>query len=185
MKDAFTHSHGKQGEHSHNGTPFTTWIDFQQAIAQADAICAAFQKLMPESIEMFALNYDLLKKELLTLDSRMESIGKKIAGQPIVASHPVYQYWARRYGINLKHVLWEPEEVPDDAQMEDLKKILSAHPAKWMVWEGEPAKESVEKIKALGLSSVVFDPCANTPDKGDWRDRMEANVKGMEKLAGG
>src|SRR5689334_18862228 len=38
VKNAVTHSHGKQGEHSHDGTSFTTWIDFQQAILHATAV---------------------------------------------------------------------------------------------------------------------------------------------------
>jgi zinc transport system substrate-binding protein len=183
IKNAVTHSHGKQGMHSHDGTSFTTWIDFQQAILQADTLDEALKRLKSESIELFAQDFDLLKKDLLALDTRMEAVGKKLAGRPLVASHPIYQYWARRYHINLQHVLWEPEEVPTDAQMNDLKAILASHPAKWMVWEGEPAKESVEKLKAIGVSSAVFDPCANTPDKGDFLSFMKANVANMEKLA--
>ena len=35
ITDANTHSHGPGGEHSHNGTAFTTWIDFKQASLQA------------------------------------------------------------------------------------------------------------------------------------------------------
>ena len=184
VKGAVTHSHGKQGEHSHDGTAFTTWIDFQQAIVQADAICEAMKRLKPEALEQFAQNFDALKKDLLALDARMEAVGKKLASAPVVASHPVYQYWARRYGINLQHVLWEPEEVPTDAQMDDLKKILTAHAAKWMVWEGDPAKESVAKIKAIGLDSAVFDPCANVPEPGDFLSVMQANVEAMERMAG-
>jgi len=185
VKNAVTHSHGKQGEHSHDGISFTTWIDFQQAILQADAICEAFKRLKPEAeaIEQFALNFDLLKKDLLALDSRMEAAGKKLAGQPFVVSHPIYQYWGRRYGINLQAVLWEPEEVPSDEQIAELKNILTTHAAKWMIWEGEPAKESVEKLKAIGLDSAVFDPCANTPKKGDFLSVMRDNVAGMEKVA--
>ncbi len=184
VKSTVTHSHGKQGEHSHNGIAFTTWLDFQQAIAQADAVCDALKRLKPESIEHFALNFDDLKKDLLALDTRMMAVGKNLASRPLVASHPVYQYWARRYSINLEAVLWEAEEVPTDAQMEDLKKILATHPAKWMVWEGEPAKESAAKIKMLGLDSVVFDPCANRPDKGDFLSVMLDNVSAMERVTG-
>ena len=184
VKSAVTHSHGKQGEHSHVGTAFTTWIDFQQAILQADAICEAMKRLKPEALEQFAQNFDALKKDLLVLDSRMIAVGKKLANAPVAASHPVYQYWARRYGINLQHVLWEPEDVPTDAQMEDLKKILSTHAAKWMVWEGDPAKESVAKLKAIGLDSAVFDPCANVPEKGDFLSIMRSNVADMERMAG-
>lgn len=182
IQNAVTHSHGKQGMHSHDGTSFTTWIDFQQAILQADALSEALKRLKPEGIELFAQDFDFLRKDLLALDARMEAVGKKLAGRPLVASHPIYQYWARRYNINLQPVLWEPEEVPTDAQMDELKTILASHPAKWMIWEGEPAKDSVAKLQAIGLSSAVFDPCANTPEKGDFLSVMKANVASMEKL---
>ena len=183
VKNAVTHSHGKQGEHSHDGITFTTWIDFHQAIMQADAIAEACKRLKPEALEQFAQGFDALKIDLLALDARMESVGKKLAGQPVVASHPIYQYWARRYGINLQSVLWEPEEVPTEVQMDDLKKILAAHSAKLMIWEGQPAKESVEKLKALGLVSVVFYPCANSPATGDFLSVMRDNVAAMEKIS--
>ena len=182
IKNEVTHSHGKEGMHSHNGTAFTTWVDFDQARQQAEALAAALQKLAPSRASDIAKNLEALKKDLVDLDTRMIAVGKKLAAQPIAASHPVYHYWARRYQINLQFVHWEPEEVPTEAQMDDLKKLLSTHPAKWFVWEGEPAKESVTKIKALGLTSVVFDPCANTPDKGDWLEVMKDNVKGMESV---
>ncbi|RBP45712.1 zinc transport system substrate-binding protein [Roseimicrobium gellanilyticum] len=184
VKEATTHSHGKTGEHSHAGIAFTTWIDFKQALKQADAIREELQRIRPEQIELFALNYDLLKKEIEALDAEMETIAKKIGSQPLVASHPVYQYWARRYALNLQAVHWEPETVPDDAAMADLQKILTTHPAKWMIWEGEPAKESVEKLKAIGVQSVVFDPCGNKPESGNWLDVMKANLAEMKKVAG-
>jgi zinc transport system substrate-binding protein len=38
LKDVTTHSHGPEGEHVHTGLAFTTWLNFQMAIAQADAI---------------------------------------------------------------------------------------------------------------------------------------------------
>ncbi|MFZ4766163.1 MAG: metal ABC transporter substrate-binding protein, partial [Roseimicrobium sp.] len=179
-----THSHGKAGEHSHSGTAFTTWLDFNQALQQADAIRDALQKLRPEQIELFALNHDLLKSELLALDKEMEAVGKKLAGQPLVASHPVYQYFARRYQLQLRDVLWEPEVVPTAEQLTALQAILVTHPAKWMIWEGDPAAESVAKIKALGIESAVFDPCGNVPEKGSWLDVMKANVATMRRVAG-
>ncbi len=184
IKEAVTHSHGKEGEHSHAGIAFTTWIDFQQAILQADVIREELQRLRSPEVELFALNFDELKSDLLALDRDMLALAKKIGSQPLVASHPVYQYWARRYGLNVQAVHWEPETVPDDAAMEELKKLLTTHGAKWMIWEGEPAKESVEKLKAIGIESVVFAPCGNVPDSGSWLDVMKANLASMKKVAG-
>ena len=184
VKSAVTHSHGKQGEHSHDGTSFTTWIDFQQAILQADVICEALKRLKPdaEAVEQFALGFDSLKTDLLALDSRMVAVGSKLGDRPVVASHPVYQYWARRYRINLQSVHREPEEVPTAAPMADLQKILEGHPATVIIWEAEPAKESAEKLKGINMDSVVFDPCANTPRSGDFLSVMRDNVARLEKI---
>lgn len=182
VKDAITHSHGGEGEHSHSGTVFTTWIDFDQAIQQADAVREALQAARTSQVELFALNFDQLKADLLALDAEMKSEGTRLAKQPLVVSHPIYQYWARRYGLNVQSVLWEPDTVPDEAQIESLKKILATHPAKWMVWEGVPAPESVEKLKALGVNSVVFDPSANVPEKGTWLDVMKSNIQEIKKV---
>jgi zinc transport system substrate-binding protein len=55
-----------------------------------------------------------------------------------------------------------------------------------MIWEGDPAEESVRKLKAIGVESVVFDPCGNVPDKGKgkWLDVMKGNIAEMRKAAG-
>lgn len=182
VKEEATHSHGKQGEHSHDGIAFTTWIDFNQAILQADSIREALQKLRPAQIELFALNFDLLKQDLLGLDQSMKEFGARMAGKPVMASHPVYQYWARRYQINLKSVLWEPDVVPTDAQMDDLKKVLAGHPSKWFIWEGSPLEASMAKVKELGIDSVVFDPCGSKPDGGNWLTVMKENLANLQKI---
>ncbi|MES2597777.1 MAG: metal ABC transporter substrate-binding protein [Verrucomicrobiota bacterium] len=182
IKADTTHSHGPGGEHSHAGTAFTTWIDLQQAIQQASAVSDALQAVAPAgSTDAMKAAFTTLKGELESLDQRLLAVGKRINGAPLVASHPVYHYFARHYSLNLQSVLWEPETVPDDKAMEDLKAILAKHPAKWMIWEGEPAKESVAKLEAIGVKSLVFDPCGNVPDSGDFMTVMKANVEALEK----
>ncbi|NBO50675.1 MAG: hypothetical protein EBU80_13370 [Chitinophagia bacterium] len=44
-----------------------------------------------------------------------------------------------------------------------------------MIWEGEPEKESVAKLEAIGVKSLVFDPCGNVPDGGNFLSVMKAN----------
>ncbi len=177
IKADSTHSHGPGGEHSHSGTAFTTWLDLTQAIQQAEAVKTSLAKFAPDAEKNFAA----LKSDLEALDARLIAVGKRLANAPLVASHPVYHYFARRYALNLQVVLWEPETVPDDKAMEELKAILAKHSAKWMIWEGEPAKESVAKLDAIGVKSVVFDPCGNVPDAGDLLSVMKANVEALEK----
>ena len=99
-----------------------------------------------------------------------------------MVSHPVYDYLAQGYGLNAKSVHWEPDEVPDDRQLTELRNILKDHPAKWMIWEGEPVQESVESLKIMGIKSLVFDPCGNVPDNGDFLQVMRQNLENL-KLA--
>jgi len=182
IKDATTHSHGPGGEHSHSGTAFTTWIDLQQAIQQAQQVSNSLQSLAPQDEkEAIEKRFEELKKELTSLDERLLGLGKRMAKAPLVASHPVYHYLARRYDLNIQSVLWEPETVPDDKAMAELKTLLTTHPAQWMIWEGEANQESVTKLTAIGLKSLVFDPCGNAPDQGDFISVMKANVEALEK----
>ncbi len=174
---ATTHSHGSAGKHSHAGVAFTTWIDPRQAARQAEAIRAALAELLPRQASTFDSNFTRLKAELEALDTDLAAAAKQIGDQPLVASHPVYQYLARRYGLKIQSVLWEPEVIPDAAALAALRALLEKHPARVMIWEGEPAAESVAKLEGLGVKSVVFAPCGNRPDSGeDFFTVMRANI---------
>jgi zinc transport system substrate-binding protein len=48
-----------------------------------------------------------------------------------------------------------------------------------MAWEGEPLKETVGRLKKMGISSLVFDPCGNRPEKGDFLSVMQQNVENL------
>ncbi len=175
---------GRKEGLSREGEAFTTWIDFQQAIRQAGAICRALQRGRSEQIELFALNYDDLKRDLLALDRDMLEVGENLGGQPIVASRPVFQYLARRYRFNLRSVSWDSDAVPTDDQIDGLKRVMEGHAAKWMLWDKAPPKQAAAKLAAIGLSSVVFDPCSDMPAEGNWLSVMKANVSRMREAAG-
>jgi zinc transport system substrate-binding protein len=63
----------------------------------------------------------------------------------------------------------------------EFKKILERHPAEWMIWEGQPVQASVAELKALGVDSLVFDPCGNMPDQGDFMTVMRRNVEDFRR----
>ena len=175
-----THRHGPQGKHAHAGLAFTTWLDFQQAIQQAEAVRHAVTKLLPEQEKHFGTNFLALKTDLLNLDRRIEEILNRKRARPLLASHPVYNYFARRYGSNIRSVLWEPEIVPNARQWAELENIIKEHPAKWMIWEGDPHPDSIARLESLGIGSVVFDPAGNVPDNGDFLSVMHQNVQNLK-----
>lgn len=179
IQDVVTHSHGPEGEHSHSGTAFTTWIDFQLAAEQGRAIRDALVQQLPEHREQLEANFDKLERDLLELDRQLETAiaNSTRKNQPLFASHPVYEYLARRYNLNLKSVLWEPEVIPNEVQWQELQRQLNIHPASWMIWESSPNPESVERLQTLGINSVIFAPSGNIPDEGSFIDIMKANTE--------
>jgi zinc transport system substrate-binding protein len=182
LDDDLTHSHGPAGEHAHGGLAFTTWLDFSLAAQQAQAIKDALVKGAPEHTADFEANCADLAKDLLLLDAEMKTVAAKIKDTPLVVSHPVYQYWARGYGLNVRSVHWEPDEVPNDAQWSEFRKMLIGHPSQWMIWEGNSDAETVDALKALQIQSITFDPCGARPAEKDFLYSMRHNIQELKKI---
>jgi len=182
VKETMTHSHGAEGEHAHEGLAFTTWMDLSLAVKQAEAIVEALVRKQPQQKDLFRANYRLLENDLLALDSRIKSIVSANKTVPIIFSHPVYEYFEKAYGLNGKSVHWEPDQKPSSAQIVELNRILEMHPARWMVWEGDPGVAAVENLNVMGVQSAVFDPCGNVPAEGDFLSVMQQNVMNLEAV---
>ena len=174
--DAVTHTHGPEGEHDHGQIAFTTWLDPTLAVAQATAIAQALHGISGRFEIRVRANLQTLQQELEELDrSLADAVGDR-AGKPILGSHPVYQYLAARYGLNLRSVHFEPDEMPDRAGWAELRSLLEEHPAGWMLWEAEPLEETAAALRDLGVESVVFAPAGNAGRQGDYLEVMGANA---------
>lgn len=176
---ATSHSHGAGEKHVHGKIAFTTWLDPQQAIQQAAAIRDVFSVQWQEHAPEFETNFQAFKKELHELDAQFKSSFSALSNEPLIGSHPVYQYLTRRYGLNMKSVHWEPDQLPDQSMERELDDILEAHPAKIMLWEGTPLPTIEQLVEKKGLQARVFDPCGNRPDQGDYLTVMKENLKNV------
>jgi len=182
VEDAATHSHGPSGDHSHSGVAFTTWLDFDQAAAQAQAIADAMMRVRPEQGQVFSRNLAALQADLDRLDQAFAVVVAKHPQRYLLASHPVYQYFQRRFDINLRSVMWEPDQVPDPARWSELERILEHHPARWMIWESRPDPETVARLHGLGVESIVVDPAGNRPQTGDFLSVMQQNLTNLQRV---
>lgn len=181
MKTEVTHSHGTKGEHAHEDAAFTIWLDFELAVLQARSIEKALSRKMPGQREIFQKNLAALEKDLRDIDRQIMEIVSTEKNKPLLASHPVYDYLQRKYKLNLKSLHWEPDQEISYSQWNELQETLRSHPAEWMIWEGEPMQKSVDKLKESGINSLVFDPCGNRPEKGDFLTVMQANIENLRK----
>ncbi|MDJ0928544.1 MAG: metal ABC transporter substrate-binding protein [Gammaproteobacteria bacterium] len=181
-EDEATHSHGPDGYHSHGDWAFTTWLDPTMAIAQASAIRDAFVVTFPELTEDVNAHYTVLERDLKKLDAQLKELLSQFGDEPLLFSHPVYQYLERRYLLNARSVHWEPDQVPGDADIAELREILAEHPAKIMLWEDYLLQMTVDLLEAEGVRSLVFRTANNRPDEGDYLNVMRDNVANLEKL---
>jgi zinc transport system substrate-binding protein len=184
LAEAVTHSHGPEGEHTHGDVAFTTWLDPKLAIEHARAVCKALSGQQPEHRSEFEANLAGLEKDLAELDAALETALAGSSDTPIVFSHPVYQYFQRRYNLNGKSVHWEPDEAPSAEQWTELEELLKTHKAKWMIWEGEPAPEAVARLREMSVESVVFSPSGNAPEGGDYLSVMKDNRRRLAEALG-
>ena len=177
-----THSHGATGAHAHESLAFTTWLDLSLAKLQAEAIYKALARKRPSAKMEFKVNFQALSDDLDKLHSQIREIVARDPGRALLGSHPVYDYLSAGYGINLRSVHWEPDEVPTVSQRNDLNHILEEHKAQYMLWEGEPLSGSAAELNARGITSVVFSPCGNKPDNGDFMSVMQQNIANLKQV---
>ena len=176
MEEETVHQHGPEGEHSHQGFAFTIWLDPTLAMEQASAIEQAISGLVPENREAHQARLADLNARLAKLDEELRTAFDALGDQPLVFSHPVYQYLAARYGLNGVSVHWEPGEDPGIKAWIDLRETLRRHPAKLMIWEDQPADETAGQLEQLGIAPIPFHTASNLPEGSDYFDVMNANV---------
>ena len=93
----------------------------------------------------------------------------------------MYQYLARAHGLNVAALTWEPDVFPSESEWRRLEILLEQRPSRWMLWEAEPRPETRERLAALGVNIVVFDPCFNVRQSGDFLEVMRANVRDLSR----
>ncbi len=174
-----THSHGSGGAHAHESLAFTTWLDLGLAKLQAEAVYKALARKRPGAELLFKKNYQLLEADLDGLDQQIRAVVANQSKRPLLGSHPVYDYLAAGYGLDLQSVHWEPGEEPSYAQWQELQKVLIDHKAEVMLWEGAPVAQTEATLKSMGVASIVFDPCGNRPASDDFLEVMQHNVENL------
>lgn len=178
--DEVPHVHGPTGaEVQGAAVAFTTWLDLSLARAQAEAVRDAMVARWPDHAEAFTERHASLDAELATLDAALSEALKQLRGIHVLASHPVYQYLGRRYGLDLTSFHWEPELTPPPEEWASLDALLGQRPATVMLWEGEPTQETRAALQARGLRAAVLPTLSNRPSKGDFLNAMRAAIDAL------
>jgi zinc transport system substrate-binding protein len=181
MEGAVVHRHGPEGEHSHVGLASFTWLDPEQALEQALEIALALKKHRPSAAGEIDERWKSLEKDLHALRDRLTSMAA-VRKEPLLASHPLYEYLGRFLGWDLTSYHWEPKEMPSDEEWKGLESHLAKKPTRWMIWEAPPADEIAQRLVALGVQPVVFDCATHRPATGDYMTVMNQNAENLRRV---
>lgn len=160
LTESITHSHGEGGEHSHEGIASYTWLDPTLAIAQAEAIATAVIARDLATVDHVNARLVDLSAELADLDATVRDALSGLQGIAMIATHPRYQYFARRYSLSVTSLEWDAGAMPTEDERAELERLATDLNARVLIWEAEPPREAIESAEALGLQSVVFEPWA-------------------------
>ena len=179
LQGQVTHSHGPGGEHAHGGYAFTTWLDFSLARVQAEATAQALQSRWPRQAEAIAARLEELLAELDELDAAFAALARRLRERQLIFSHPVYQYFERRYDLPGHSLHWEPDVMPDEEAWRQLRSLIAGNAL--LVWEGAPAREIAKRLEATGVDHVVLDPGANRGES-DWLSLQWENLERLTTI---
>jgi len=180
--EAVTHSHGSGAPHTHSGIDPHTWMDPENAKAQARTLLTALQQLLPDHRDALANRGASLIADLDALAGRFAALTLP-AGETLVASHPAYNYLAARNGWRIESLDLDPAAKPTAAALATVRAALKGLTARLILWESPPSAEWIEALQGdPGLASVVFRP-AETPPLGDAPDYLAEMAANASRLA--
>jgi zinc transport system substrate-binding protein len=181
LESSVKHQHGPEGDaHTHGDTAFTTWLDPELAALHAESILAAIVRVRPEHVSEFTANYELLLTDLQNLDTELSAAFKQSYDTVIMFSHPVYQYLARKYGVQASTMHWEPGQP---LSAENLQQLVGTPGSlRLVIWEGQPLDANIDALSKAGYLSVVFNPAANPTGAKDYLDIMAMNASKLRDM---
>jgi zinc transport system substrate-binding protein len=187
IEEKGTHSHGKEGEHTHRGTDPHTWSDPEIARAQAEAIRDALIAADPDHTADYEVAYKALAEDLGGLDAAYRGAMLEYHQEVMATSHPAFNYLGRRYGLHLIDFGFEPDAEPTEMELQRLKDTVAKEGITVLLWEAKPTPEVQATFDEMGLMSVFLDPLEQ-PGEGaayDYLVQAKQNVAVLQGLFGG
>ena len=138
-------------------------------------ICMPLQVHAEDPLTIYTINYPL------------QYFAQRIAGEhaQVISPGPADEDPA----------FWMPDtETIQRYQQADLILLNGAGYARWtkrvslprlrgiMIWEGQTASASVQRLKEMEIESLSYAPCANIPVSGDFMGVMRRNINNLKTV---
>lgn len=173
-----THSHGKAGTHTHAGRDPHTWADPTLFAKEAVVLHDQLVVLDPGHKAQFDDGLAKLTADLDALDKKLAASLAGAKGRKLAASHPAFNYLARRYGLDVTSFGFDPSEAPDATARAPFDVWLTtAGPNPMLWWEATP-DAPVRASLPSAVQQVVLDPLEQPGPDGvyDYLAKSRTNV---------
>ena len=106
-----------------NATDPHAWMDVQRGLVYLENIRDALRELVPTEADMFDFNYRVYRQQLEDLDAYIRLSIERIPEEHrvLITSHDAFQYFGRRYGLELESVLGISTDA--EAQTSDVLRL--------------------------------------------------------------
>ena len=187
IPDAVTHQHGPDGQHSHPGTVWATWLDPELCMAQLHQVSIHCCRLMPDRRQAFETAEAKLSAELNHLNSELALIQAHILEKSgkteltVFSDAPHYQYLAQRLGWKLQYLHWLETDTLSD---EDRTSLLDAFQQKvenrpaFFLMNSRRSVADADFVRESGGTVIRIDLCELPDSKGtSFPARLEQNLR--------
>ena len=106
-----------------------TWMSAQNGIKYIENIKNAFVELDPKHADIYEFNFKVYKQQLEDLDQRILNQIKSIPQKQriLITSHDAFQYYGRRYGIQLEAILGTSTDAEEQtSDIIRVNKVINA-----------------------------------------------------------
>ena len=98
-----------------------------------------------------------------------------------MASHPVYDYFSKAYGLEINSVHWEANSYPSPSEWSKIKSLKEKTGATIMLWEAAPLADITSRLQSIGIQVLVYKTVANKPSTGDFISIMQENILSLKE----
>ena len=142
------------------GTDPHVWMNPILVKTQAENICNALCRALPESSDYFRANLRLFQADLDRLDQTIATALASVAGENIFVFHPVFGYFADQYGL-IQMAVEVEGKAPKGRALADFIKQARAAKARVIFVQPQFDTRTADKI-ATAINGVVIplDPLA-------------------------
>lgn len=167
---------GEKHRHEHGEKDPHIWLDPQLVKKEGKIIYETLSAVDPENQVSYKKNFDNFNKEMDDLDIYIKNRLSNVKGASFIVFHPVWGYFAKRYGINQVAIEVEGKE-PSPADIQKIIERAKEKNVRAIFLQKQFNRKSGEKIgKAIGLKPFFLDPLS-----GDYINNMKHIADVMSK----